>query len=188
MRNYKSRFHTIRVSPVCAGGSVDDGDIIFSPVEIPNACPKNGTSVLRQIKVYNHIDIAVDIELMFFSNKAKTESTGSAAVKFTGAGGNDTDSSVESANPLGAILMDAASGPAGTAVSSQDGVYHEVLDYTNNLVHIIRGLNFFVNPGNLTTNAEDCESLPSSIYFMGIATATKTYTVSGLTFEFVFEF
>ncbi|HBY70328.1 MAG TPA: hypothetical protein DEG69_22765, partial [Flavobacteriaceae bacterium] len=97
MRDYKSRFHTVRVSPVCAGGSVDDGDIIFSPVEIPNACPKNGTSVLRQIKVYNHIDIAVDIELMFFSNKAKTESTGSAAVKFTGAGGNDTDSSVESA-------------------------------------------------------------------------------------------
>tara|TARA_A100001201_G_scaffold107179_3_gene91674 strand:- start:327 stop:893 length:567 start_codon:yes stop_codon:yes gene_type:complete len=188
MREYKSKFHTVRVSPVCAGGSVDDGDIIFSPVEIPNACPKNGTSMLRQIKVYNTNDVDADIELLFFSNKAKSEATGSAAAKFTAAGGNDTDSSVESANPLGTILVDVSGGPGRTAVSSQDGVFYETLDYTNNRLHIVRGLNFFVNPGNLTTNAEECESLPSSIYVMGIATATKTYTLTGLTFEFTFEF
>ena len=82
-------------------------------------------------------------------------------------------------------MLDASVGVAGTAVSNQDGIHHEVKDYTGSLIHIVRNINLPVNPGNLTSTGT---STPSSIYFAGIATATKTYTAAGLVFEFVFEF
>ena len=180
-----NRFHTVRVTPASHASEVDDGDIIFTPTEIPNACPRNGTSMLKQIKCYDLDDNTADIELVFFSNSASMEAAGAAATKFTFAGGNTTDALTEKAGILGGILMDISGGTAGTAASSQDGVYWESRDYTANKIYIARNLSFPVNPGNLTTAGT---STPSSIYFAGIATATKTYTAAGLVFEFVFEY
>ena len=180
-----NRFHTVRVTPASHASEVDDGDIIFTPTEIPNACPRNGTSMLKQIKCYDLDDNAADIELVFFSNSASMEAAGAAATKFTFAGGNTTDTLVEEAGVLGGILLDVAGGTAGSGGSTQDGVYWEVRDYTANRVYITRNLSFPVNPGNLTSAGT---STPSSIYFAGIATATKTYTAAGLVFEFVFEY
>ena len=190
-----NRFHTVRVTPTSHTSAVDDGEIIFIPTEIPNACPRNGTSMLKQIKCYDLDDNAADIELVFFSNEASMEAIGAAAAKFTFAGGNTTDAIVEAAGPLGGILVDVSGGTAGTAVSSQDGVYWEVRDYTANRVYITRNLTFPVNPGNLTSAHTETssaysigETKDSSIYFAGIASATKTYTAAGLVFEFVFEY
>jgi len=180
-----NKFHTVRVTPASHASEVDDGDIIFVPTEIPNACPRNGTSMLKQIKCYDLDDNFADIELLFFSNSASMEAAGAAAAKFIFAGGNTTDTLVEEAGPLGGILLDVNGGTAGTAVSSQDGVYWEARNYTANRMYIIRNLNFPVNPGNLTSTGT---SVHSSIYFAGIATATKTYTASGLVFEFTFEY
>tara|TARA_Y100000361_G_C11145928_1_gene338031 strand:+ start:246 stop:791 length:546 start_codon:yes stop_codon:yes gene_type:complete len=180
-----NRFHTVRVTPASHTSEVDDGDIIFTPTEIPNACPRNGSSMLRQIKYYDLDDARADIELLFFSNSADMEAAGAAATKFTFAGGNTTDTLVEQAAPLGNILIDTLGGPAGTAVSSQDGVYYSALNYINNTIQVVNNLSFPVNAGNLTSIGT---STPSSIFFAGIATATRTYTASGLIFEFVFEY
>lgn len=177
--------HTVRVTPHTHASEVDDGELLFIPTEIPNACPKNGTSILKQIKCHLLDDHAVDIELLFFSNSADMEVTGAAASKFIFGGGAALDEAVEAAGVLGDIMLDASVGVAGTAVSNQDGIHHEVKDYTGSLIHVVRNINLPVNPGNLTS---DGTSTPSSIYFAGIATATKTYTAAGLVFEFVFEY
>ena len=141
--------------------------------------------MLKQLRCFDLDDNEADIELVFFSNDITTEALGAAATKYTFAGGAQTDTLVEQNNPLGGILVDVTGGTAGTVASKQDGVYWELLDYTGCRIHIVRNLNFPVNTGNLTSSGT---STPSSIYFMGIATETKTYTASGLIFEFTFEY
>tara|TARA_R110002012_G_scaffold156245_4_gene317142 strand:+ start:9001 stop:9543 length:543 start_codon:yes stop_codon:yes gene_type:complete len=177
--------HTVRVTPATHASEVENGEIIFIPTEIPNACPRNGTSMLKQIKCHILDDHASDIELLFFSNSASMEAIGAAGAKFIFGGGNTTDTLIEQAGVLGDIMLDASVGVAGTAVSNQDGIHHEVKDYTGSLIHIVRNINLPVNPGNLTSVGT---STPSSIYFAGIATGTHTYTAAGLVFEFVFEY
>ena len=188
MNTSNNRFHTVRVVPTCHTSEVDDGEILFAPTEIPNACPKNGTAMLRQIACHIQDDNNADIELVFFSNSATTEALGATAVNFLGGyngGGNATDTEVENACPLGNLTLDFASGIAPTDVSSTSSEYDESRNYTDNILLFKRNVNMPVFPGNLTSVGA---SESSSIYFYGIATATKTYTASGLVFYFTFEY
>ena len=114
-----------------------------------------------------------------------TSAIGATAVKFRDSGGSASDLLLEQAGPLGYLLLDASVGVAATGVSSQDGVYHDMHNYTTSRLHIVRNLNFPVNAGNLSSTGT---TTPASIYFAGIATATKTYTATGLVFEFIFEY
>lgn len=70
------------------------------------------------------------------------EAAGAAATKFTFAGGSTTDTLVEQAGPLGNILIDTAGGTAGTAASSQDGVYYSSLNYVNSTLQMVKNPEF----------------------------------------------
>ena len=194
MNASNSKFHTIRVTPTCHTSAVDDGEILFIGTEIPNAVPKNGTAMLKQIVCHNQDDHAADIELAFFANNPSTEALGATAVNFLAGyntGGNATDAEVENACPLGSILLDRTGGVAGTATSGSvvSGEYVEARNYTDNMMFYQRNINMPVWSGVLTNQEAVLEgrNRPSSIYVMGIATATHTWTASGLIFYFTFE-
>ena len=65
MLGQKSKYWTVTVEPTCYAGSLDDGDNIFLWTEVPNACPRGGTSFLRQIQMVDVDDHAVDVDLYF---------------------------------------------------------------------------------------------------------------------------
>ena len=172
-----------KVIPVTHTSEVDDGDILFIPTMIPNVLPTGRGAILKQVMCVDLDDKGADIELLFFGGQPTIESIGAAAAKWTFAGGNDTDANVGGYTYLGGVLMDVGGGPAGTAVKSQDGRFHESRDQTDNQIYITRGINMPVYSGG----SGKAPVLDRHIWFFGIATGTHTYTAAGLEFTFVFE-
>ena len=192
MNPYNNRFHTVRVVPTCTAAATADGKILFLPTEIPNVCPKNSTAMLKQIVCHVQDDVGADIELAFFSNSPTTEALNASSINFLAlpnTGGNATDTEVENACPLGSILLDRVSGVLGTDNANDDaivsGEYSESRNYTDNMMFYQRNINMPVWPGGLTSVGA---TNSSSIYVMGIATDSVTYTASGLIFYFTFEY
>jgi hypothetical protein len=169
----RGKYHTVTVTPTSYAGSAANGKIIFAPTEIPNACYPGGTSILKTIRVFDKDDHGADLDLLFFENKPTVEALGATAVKFTVAGGNNTDALVQDANPLGVKIIDVSE--------------ITTLDYTDNQIHIQNSVDLFVKSNPSQSHIDAGTGVPGSIYFMGISTATKTYTATSYTFEFVFE-
>ena len=177
----KSKFITIEVNPVCHSSEVDDGDNLFLWAEIPNATPRGngGTSILRSITAIDFDDNNADIELYFAQTKdADASVTGALGAASTIV--NMTDAEVRTLKPLGQHMF-------------PDVSHHESGDYANSRFYIIN------RPGGSTTinipmfsfptqaQIDAGNAVPGSIYVMGVATATKTYSVNGLKFYFTFE-
>ena len=199
MSHFRGKYRTVRVSPKCVAAEVTNGKIIFPPTEIPGACHPGGTSLLKQIRVFDRDDLAADLELLFFETLADTEfvdySTATTSVNFTIGGGNATDTEVEEANPLAFLTMDIS---AFTHTTVSGGITKKnKLDFTESRSHYDSGnLDIFVtsNPSQAlidTTITRVSQTIPKgipgSIFFMGISTGTITYTNTSYTFEFVFE-
>jgi len=171
----RGKYHTVKVTPTSYAGSAADGKIVFAPTEIPNACYPGGTSILKTIRVFDKDDHGADLELLFFETKPTVEALGATAVKFTAAGGNNTDALVQAANPLGVEVIDV------------DGTNTVALDHTDNQTYIQGSVDLFVSSNPSQSAVDDGTGVPGSIYVMGISTTTKTYTASSYTLEFIFE-
>ena len=179
--------HQIKVIPTTHTSEVDDGEILFLPTMIPNALPTGRGAILKQVTCVDANDNGADIELLFFGGEPTIESIGAAAVKWTFAGGNEGITEVKAYTYLGGVLMDATGGVVGTGNANDDalisGQYTESRDQTNSQIYITRNINMPVYSGG----GGKTPVLDRHLWFFGIATATKTYTVSGLEFTFVFE-
>ena len=66
MANIRGKYHTVTVTPTCFAGLNVNGDSIFLPTEIPNACYSGGTSLLKSIRLFDKDDLGVDMNLLFF--------------------------------------------------------------------------------------------------------------------------
>ena len=180
MKGQKSRFWTVVVTPTCYAGSVDDNDNVFLWTEVPNACPRNGTSFLRSIQVLDLDDTDADIELYFAQTK-DADATVTGALGAATAITNMTDIEVTTLNPLGMHTM-------------PDVSHNEIADYTNSMFFLMNralgaqtvNIPIFSNEATLD-QIEAGTANPGSIYVMGVATATKTYSASGLKYYFTFE-
>lgn len=215
MSHFRGKYRTVKVSPKCVAAEVTNGKIIFPPTEIPGACHPGGTSLLKQIRVFDRDNLATDLELLFFETLADTDfvdySTATTSAKFTISGGSATDTEVEEANPLAFLTMDISeftdtkyslknntAGTADTGIIFSDGIVKKnKLSFSASRTTYDSGnLDIFVtsNPSQAlidTTITRDSQTIPKgipgSIFFMGISTGTKIYTNTSYTFEFVFE-
>jgi len=181
----QGKYHRVKVIPTSHAGSVSNGQNIFALTKIPNACPRDGISILKYIRVYRKQDHSSDIELYFFGNG--TVSMGAAAATSTAI--NQDDPNAALCDPLGEVIVDA----------DKWGL-HDLLD--NRVYRNIPGKsveNYIELPVFSTGNPTDAQRIASNadgtkntsedgaIYFVGVATATETYSAVGLEFEFIFE-
>ena len=180
MLGQKSKYWTVTVEPTCYAGSLDDGDNIFLWTEVPNACPRGGTSFLRQIQMVDVDDHAVDVDLYFAQTK-DADATVTGALGAASTITNMTDAEVSTLKPLTFVLVD---------VSNMFG-----WDYTNGMIYTTPKSGTSNNSYMLAMHSDDAtaeqvgagNANPGSVYVMGVATTTKTYTASGLKFIFTFE-
>ena len=171
-----SKYHTVKITPTCYAGEVDDGDNIFLWTEIPNAIPRGAgkTSMFRKATMLELDDNNQDVDLYFAQTK-------DAAAAVTGALGaastivNMTDAEAQTLKPLFYKLIDVST--------------YDTWDMTDCVYHMGRNLENDVCFSFATPAQEAAGNAnPGSIYVMGVATATKTYTASGLEFTFTFEY
>ena len=180
MLGQKSKYWTVTVEPTCYAGSLDDGDNIFLWTEVPNACPRGGTSFLRQIQMVDVDDHAVDVDF-FFAQTKDADATVTGALGAASTITNMTDAEVSTLKPLTFVLVD---------VSNMFG-----WDYTNGMIYTTPKSGTSNNSYMLAMHSDDAtaeqvgagNANPGSVYVMGVGTGTKTYTASGLRFRFTFE-
>ena len=180
MLGQKSKYWTVTVEPTCYAGSLDDGDNIFLWTEVPNACPRGGTSFLRQIQMVDVDDHAVDVDLYFAQTK-DADATVTGALGAASTITNMTDAEVSTLKPLTFVIVD---------VSNMFG-----WDYTNGMIYTTPKSGTSNNSYMLAMHSDDAtaeqvgagNANPGSVYVMGVGTGTKTYTASGLRFRFTFE-
>ena len=180
MLGQKSKYWTVTVEPTCYAGSLDDGDNIFLWTEVPNACPRGGTSFLRQIQMVDVDDHAVDVDLYIAQTK-DADATVTGALGAASTITNMTDAEVSTLKPLTFVLVD---------VSNMFG-----WDYTNGMIYTTPKSGTSNNSYMLAMHSDDAtaeqvgagNANPGSVYVMGVGTGTKTYTASGLRFRFTFE-
>ena len=180
MLGQKSKYWTVTVEPTCYAGSLDDGDNIFLWTEVPNACPRGGTSFLRQIQMVDVDDHAVDVDLYIAQTK-DADATVTGALGAASTITNMTDAEVSTLKPLTFVLVD---------VSNMFG-----WDYTNGMIYTTPKSGTSYNSYMLAMHSDDAtaeqvgagNANPGSVYVMGVGTGTKTYTASGLRFRFTFE-
>tara|TARA_R100000152_G_C6776343_1_gene205392 strand:+ start:669 stop:1232 length:564 start_codon:yes stop_codon:yes gene_type:complete len=186
MNSGKGKYYTIEVTPTCHTSEVDDNDNLFLWTEIPNAIPRGhgSTSLLRKITMMDADDNAVDVELFFAQTK-------DAAASVTGALGaattltNMTDAEISTLKPLFRHVVDT------DQMSRWDAT--DNIMYVNTGDHVASAAAIANRMGYACYSFATAEQIgagnanPGSIYFMGVATATKTYTASGLKFIFTFE-
>ena len=174
MANIRGKYHTVTVTPTCFAGLNVNGDSIFLPTEIPNACYSGGTSLLKSIRLFDKDDLGVDMNLLFFETKPTVETLGAAGALFTiGGGGNNTDALVQRANPFGALLLDISE--------------ITTFDYTGSQIHFKNSIDMFVKsePGEI--DVDNDTGAYGSIYFMAFIVGTPTTAADSYTFQFVFE-
>ena len=180
MLGQKSKYWTVTVEPTCYAGSLDDGDNIFLWTEVPNACPRGGTSFLRQIQMVDVDDHAVDVDLYFAQTK-DADATVTGALGAASTITNMTDAEVSTLKPLTFVIVD---------VRNMFG-----WDYTNGMIYTTPKSGTSNNSYMLAMHSDDAtaeqvgagNANPGSVYVMGVGTGTKTYTASGLRFRFTFE-
>ena len=153
------KYHTVTVTPVCkTGAAVDDADVLFNPVKIPGACPRDAASLLKSAVMVDTDDNQAAVDLYFFQVSKDLGTLGDVI--------NITDANLLLAKPLGCVTMPALSG----------GVGDYILGNISTLADI-----------DLVVQSDGDDNDEGAIYVAGVATATKTYSASGLVFTFGFE-
>jgi hypothetical protein len=187
MNSGKGKYYTIEVTPTCHTSEVDDNDNLFLWTEIPNAIPRGhgSTSLLRKITIMDADDNAADVELYFAQTK-------DAAAAVTGALGaatdmtNMTDAEISTLKPLFRHVVDVDQMSRWNATDNI--MYASTGDYaSSSTAAVANGLGYACYSFATAEQIGAGNANPGSIYFMGVATATKTYTASGLKFIFTFE-
>ena len=182
----RGKYHTVKVTPTCHVGSLAAGKIVFDGTEIPNACYPGGTSLLKQIRVFDRDDLAADLDIILFSHKPTTEGLGETAANFVFGTSDATDAEFEAANPLAFINMDISEYTDTTVAGGT--IIKNKADFTSSRTHYDSGnLDIFVNSNPTEAQIADGTGIPGSIFFYMVSNATKTYTANSYTFEFVFE-
>ena len=187
MNSGKGKYYTVKVTPTCHTSEVDDGENLFLWTEIPNAIPKgNGaTSLLKGIQMITFDDHSVDVDLYFAQTKdAATGVTGALGAASTIA--NMTDAEVQALKPLFSHVVDIS--VMGRWDATDNAIYTTITD-SNDTDANKKGNNLSFPCFSFATSEQvgAGNANPGSIYFMGVASATKTYTASGLQFIFTFE-
>ena len=182
MNSGKGKYYTIEVTPTCHTSEVDNDDNLFLWTEIPNAIPRGhgSTSLLKKITMMDADDNAVDVDLYFAQTK-DADATVTGALGDASTITNMTDAEGSNLKPLTFVIVD---------VSNMFG-----WDYTNGMIYTTPKSGTSNNSYMLAMHSDDAtaeqvgagNANPGSIYFMGVASATKTYTASGLQFIFTFE-
>jgi len=188
MNSGKGKYYSIKVTPTCHTSEVDDGENLFLWTEIPNAIPRgNGaTSMLKNIQMIDFDDnINTDVQLYFAQTKdADTSVTGALGAASTIV--NMTDAEVQTLKPLFAYLVDES--VLGTWDMTDNIMYYTLNDSnTNTPSKTANNLSLACFSFATSEQIGAGNANPGSIYFMGVATNTKTYTASGLQFIFTFE-
>ena len=187
MNSGKGKYYTVKVTPTCHTSEVDNGENLFLWTEIPNAIPKgNGaTSLLKGIQMITFDDHSVDVDLYFAQTK-------DAAAAVTGALGaattitNMTDAEVSTLKPLFYHLVDVDQMQRWNATDNI--MYTPTGDYSSSAAAAVaNNLEYACYSFATAEQIGAGNANPGSIYFMGVATTTKTYTASGLKFIFTFE-
>lgn len=187
MNSGKGKYYSIKVTPTCHASEVDDGDNLFLWTEIPNAIPRgNGaTSILRKIQMIDFDDKKADVDLYFAQTKE-------AAAAVTGALGaastivNMTDAEVQTLKPLFAHIVDVST--MSTWDMTDNIMYNTINDANDTAANkLANNISFPCYSFATSEQIGAGNANPGSIYFMGVATATNTYTASGLQFIFTFE-
>ena len=155
----KTKYHTVTVTPVCkAGAAVDDGEVLFNPVKIPGAClTKGGAARLMSIVLVDTDDHKIAVDLWFFQ-VSKDLGTLGAVIDIT-------EANLALAQPLGNVT---------TAAISAAGDY--------DLGGVSTNTNF-----DLIVQSDAGDNDYGDIYVAGVATATRTYTASGIRITLGFE-
>lgn len=152
------KYHTVTVTPVCkAGAAVDDADVLFNPIKIPGACPRDAASLLKSIVMVDTDDHNIAVDLYFFQVSKDLGTLGDVI--------NITDANALLAKPLGCVTMPAVSGLG---------------DY------VLGGISTLADV-DLVVQSDGDDNDEGAIYVAGVATGSKTYTASGLVFTFGFE-
>ena len=158
------KYKSIRVTPTLDTSAYANGDVLFKPIEIKNVCVPGETSLLKQIKMFCLDDEGKDVDLLFFESEPTVEDLNAASSTFHVTGGDVADNVLLQVNPLGTVILDV------------NGSNTTVFDYTNSKMYIQTSVDIYVKSGT------------GSIFVMGVATGSDTYTAANdLVFEFVFE-
>jgi len=180
MLGQKSRYWTVTVQPTCYAGSLDDGDNIFLWTEIPNASPRGGTSFLRAVQLVDFDDTAADIDLYFAQTK-DADATVTGALGAASTIVNMTDAEVSTLKPLTYCLLDVSNMNSWNFINGMIYTTPKTSTANNTFMHTMHSDDATAAQiGAGTAN-------PGSVYVMGVGTATKTYSASGLKFRFTFE-
>mgnify|MGYP003631310317 FL=1 len=151
------KYHSVTVTPVCDATEVENGMIIFNPTKIPGACTRDGSSLLKSIVLTDNDDNKIAIEL-YFLQVNKPLGTLGAVISIT-------DANLLLAKPLGCVTMPAVSGLG---------------DYVLGGISTLAGI-------DLVMQSDSDDNEEGAIYVAGVATATKTYTASGINLTLGFE-
>ena len=187
MNSDKGKYYPVKVTPTCHTSEVDDGENLFLWTEMPNAIPRgNGpTSMLKKIQMIDFDDNQADIDLYFAQTK-------DAAAAVTGALGaastivNMTDAEVQALKPLFSHIVDVTT--MNTWDMTDNIMYNTISDASDTAANrLANNLSFPCYSFATAAQIGASNANPGSIYFMGVATATNTYTASGLQFIFTFE-
>lgn len=180
MNSVNNRYHAVKVIPTLQAAETEDGENLFLWTEIPNAIPRGagGVSVLKSIQVLDLDDKGADIDLYFAQTK-DADATVTGALGATSTIVNMTDAEAQALKPLHYLLYD---------FSIQTN-----WDFTNGLALSTasvgsKALNSYMYSFPTQDQLDAGTANPGSIYVMGVATATNTYTASGLEFTFIFEY
>ena len=170
MKGQKSRFWTVTIEPTCYAGSVDDGDNIFLWTEVPNACPRNGTSFLRAIQLVDFDDTAADIDLYFAQTK-DADATVTGALGAASTIVNMTDAEVSTLKPLFYHLVDVDQMQRWNATDNI--MYTPTGDYSSSAAEAVaNNLEYACYSFATAEQIGAGNANPGSIYVMGVATAS----------------
>tara|TARA_R100001015_G_scaffold19174_2_gene15489 strand:+ start:1692 stop:2237 length:546 start_codon:yes stop_codon:yes gene_type:complete len=180
MLGQKSRYWTVTVQPTCYAGSLDDGDNIFLWTEIPNACPRGGTSFLKAIQVVNFDDADASIDLYFAQTK-DADATVTGALGAASTIVNMTDAEVSTLKPLTYCLLNIGNMNDWDFTNGRVYTTPKLSTASNSFAHVMH------SHEATQAQVEAGTANPGSVYVMAVGTATKTYSASGLKFRFTFE-
>ena len=183
MNSFNNRYHAVKVIPTLQAAETEDGENLFLWTEIPNAIPRGagGVSVLKSIQVLdldNNLSASADIDLYFAQTK-DADATVTGALGATSTIVNMTDAEVQTLKPLCYLLYDFSTQTNWNFTNGQS---------LSTASAPSKALNSYMYSFPTQDQIDAGTARPGSIYFMGVATATKTHTASGLEFTFIFEY
>lgn len=73
-----SKFNLLTVTPVLTAGAYSANDMLFVPIEVPNAIPKGKSGILRSLIIIDKDDQELAMDLIIFDSAATTAALNAA--------------------------------------------------------------------------------------------------------------